>query len=69
MRIRNFGQRFPGGVDQFAQMVAGLPPDLLEDLLLVEALNAQGGMPGGLDGIDETRKRTNFPMTYWRALS
>jgi hypothetical protein len=45
-------QRFPGGVDQFAQMVAGLPPDLLGDLMLVEAMDDQGGMPGGLDGVD-----------------
>jgi len=33
-------------------MVAGLPPDLLGDLMLVEAMDDQGGMPGGLDGWD-----------------
>jgi len=48
----HLAQRFPGGVDQFAQMVAGLPPDVLEDLMLVEAMDDQGGMPGGLDGIN-----------------
>ena len=48
----HLAQRFPGGVDQFAQMVAGLPPDLLGDLM-IEALDGQpGGMPGGLDGLD-----------------
>jgi hypothetical protein len=34
-------------------MAADLPPELLEDLMLVEALNVQGGLPGRLDGIDD----------------
>ena len=44
-------QRFPGGVNEFAQMVAGLPPDIVGDVMLAE-LHGQGGMPGGLDAID-----------------
>ena len=48
----HFAQRFPGGIVQFAQMAGQLPPDVLEDLLLVEAVNAPDGvMPGGLDNI------------------
>lgn len=59
-------QRFPGRVDQLAQIVDGLPPDVFEDLMLGEALHAQGGVPGGLDGIDaednvENLIEVNFP--------
>ncbi|KDR71096.1 hypothetical protein GALMADRAFT_229747 [Galerina marginata CBS 339.88] len=44
----HFAERFPGGIMQFAQMAGQLPPDVLEDLMLVEAVNAPaGGMPGG----------------------
>ena len=33
-------------------MAGQLPPDVLEDLMLVEAVNApDGGMPGGLDNV------------------
>ena len=54
----NLAARFPGGILQFAQAVGQLPPDALEDMMLVEAMNQgqglvfggdmpQGGMPGG----------------------
>jgi hypothetical protein len=45
-------------------MAADLPPELLEDLMLVEALNVQGGLPGRLDGIDgnaENLGEANLP--------
>ena len=32
-------------------MVAGLPPDMVGDVMLAE-LHGQGGVPGGLDAID-----------------
>jgi hypothetical protein len=48
----HFAQRFPGGILQFAQMAGQLPPDVLEDLMLVEAVNAPDGViPGGLDNV------------------
>ena len=49
----HFAQRFPGGILQFAQMAGQLPPDVLEDLMLVEAINgpADGAMPGGLENV------------------
>ena len=52
----HFAQRFPGGILQFAQMAGQLPPDVLEDLMLVEAINAApgpdgGAMPGGLENV------------------
>ncbi|KAF9478458.1 DUF654-domain-containing protein [Pholiota conissans] len=50
----HFAERFPGGILQFAQMAGQLPPDVLEDLMLVEAVNAdaRGGMPGGFEDQD-----------------
>jgi hypothetical protein len=51
----HFAQRFPGGILQFAQMAGQLPPDVLEDLMLVEAINPapgpDGAMPGGLENV------------------
>ena len=51
--------RFPGGILQFAQAIAQLPPDVLEDMMMAEAMGGGGvelagladvgGMPGGLD--------------------
>ncbi|KAF8972061.1 transcriptional repressor TCF25-domain-containing protein [Flammula alnicola] len=50
----HFAERFPGGILQFAQMAGQLPPDVLEDLMLVEAVNgAPGAMPGGLDNMQD----------------
>ncbi|KAF8878008.1 transcriptional repressor TCF25-domain-containing protein [Gymnopilus junonius] len=49
----HFQERFPGGILQFAQMMGQLPPDVLEDLLVVEAANvaaAGGGGGGGMPG-------------------
>ncbi|KIM42652.1 hypothetical protein M413DRAFT_444337 [Hebeloma cylindrosporum] len=47
----HFAERFPGGILQFAQMAGQLPPDVLEDLMLVEAINAPGGVaPGAMPG-------------------
>ncbi|TFK22781.1 DUF654-domain-containing protein [Coprinopsis marcescibilis] len=43
--------RFPGGIVQFAQAVAQLPPDVLEDIMIANVGAEQGGeqvMPGGL---------------------
>ncbi|RXW11496.1 hypothetical protein EST38_g14359, partial [Candolleomyces aberdarensis] len=50
----NFQERFPGGILQFAQAIAQLPPDVLEDMMLAGAMNeppqgGEGGMPGGLN--------------------
>jgi hypothetical protein len=60
----HFAQRFPGGILQFAQMAGQLPPDVLEDLMLIEAVNAPDGViPGGLDNVrddDENVVRVNF---------
>ena len=60
----HFAQRFPGGIFQFAQMAGQLPPDVLEDLMLVEAVNAPDGViPGGLDNVrddDENVVGVNF---------
>ncbi|KAF9501695.1 DUF654-domain-containing protein [Pleurotus eryngii] len=61
----NIAEQFPGGVVQFAQNAARLPPDVLEGMMIAE-LNAQGGqgghggggggggggMPGGMPGVD-----------------
>ncbi|KAF8812727.1 DUF654-domain-containing protein [Phlegmacium glaucopus] len=57
----HFAERFPGGILQFAQMAGQLPPDMLEDLMLVEAVNApDGAMPGGLDNVrDEVEVNVN----------
>ena len=57
----HFAQRFPGGILQFAQMAGQLPPDVLEDLMLVEAVNANaaGGMPGGFDNMQEEEEADN----------
>ncbi len=43
-------------------MAAQMQPDLLEDLMLIEAMNAQGegGMPGGMEGIDEIDEHENI---------
>ncbi|KAF8189634.1 transcriptional repressor TCF25-domain-containing protein [Pholiota molesta] len=53
----HFAERFPGGILQFAQMAGQLPPDVLEDLMLVEAVNAgigaHGGMPGAFEDAQE----------------
>ncbi|TFK33697.1 transcriptional repressor TCF25-domain-containing protein [Crucibulum laeve] len=54
----NFAERFPGGIVQFAQMMAQLPPDAVEEMMLAEAMGAGdevaaamgmggGDMPGG----------------------
>ncbi|KAF8148865.1 transcriptional repressor TCF25-domain-containing protein [Crassisporium funariophilum] len=56
----HFAERFPQGILQFAQMAGQLPPDVLEDLMLVEAVNAPGpagGMPGGLDNMQDEEER------------
>ncbi|KAH6899484.1 cytoplasmic protein [Coprinopsis sp. MPI-PUGE-AT-0042] len=53
-------QRFGGGIVQFAQAIAQLPPDMLEDMMLADAMGGAGGpgeglegvMPGGLDVLD-----------------
>lgn len=47
----NLEQRFPGGILQFAQAAAQLPPDVLEELMLMEAMG-DGGMPGEMPGFD-----------------
>ncbi|KDQ27547.1 hypothetical protein PLEOSDRAFT_1056068 [Pleurotus ostreatus PC15] len=59
----NIAEQFPGGVVQFAQNAARLPPDVLEGMMIAE-LNARGGqgghggfgggggMPGGMPGAD-----------------
>ncbi|KAF9530905.1 transcriptional repressor TCF25-domain-containing protein [Crepidotus variabilis] len=57
-----FAQRFPGGVVQFAQMAAQMQPELLEDLMLAQAMDAeapggQGGMPGGFGDIDDREEQ------------
>jgi hypothetical protein len=43
-------------------MAAQMQPDLLEDLMLIEAMNAQGegGMPGGMEDIDEIDENENI---------
>ncbi|KAG5219850.1 transcriptional repressor TCF25-domain-containing protein [Salix suchowensis] len=41
----NIAEQFPGGVVQFAQNAARLPPDVLEGMMIAE-LNAQGGQGG-----------------------
>jgi len=43
-------------------MAAQMQPDLLEDLMLIEAMNAQGegGMPGGMGNIDEIDENENI---------
>jgi len=57
-----FGQRFPGGILQFAQAIAQLPPDVLDDMMMAEAMggggigfggvgDGNGEMPGGI-GLD-----------------
>lgn len=51
-------QRFPGGILQFAQMAAQMQPELLEDLMLAQAMDAappvgHGGMPGGFADTDD----------------
>ncbi|KAL4259391.1 TCF25 family protein [Pleurotus pulmonarius] len=62
----NIAEQFPGGILQFAQNAARLPPDVLEGMMIAE-LNAQGGqgghgghgggggMPGGMPGMVEDR--------------
>lgn len=45
-------QRFPGGIVQFAQAAAQLPPEVLEELMIAEAMAGEGGMPGEMPGFD-----------------
>ncbi|KAF6754099.1 transcriptional repressor TCF25-domain-containing protein [Ephemerocybe angulata] len=58
----NFVERFPGGILQFAQAIAQLPPDVLDDMMMAQAMGGPAaggmdagafaggmGMPGGLD--------------------
>ena len=42
----HFAERFPGGILQFAQMAGQLPPDMLEDLMAIEAMNNNNNIPG-----------------------
>ena len=44
----NFGERFPGGVVQFAQIARQLPEDELEDMMLAQVMGEQ--MPGQMPG-------------------
>ena len=42
-------------------MAGQLPPDVLEDLMLVEAVNAPDGViPGGLDNVRDGDENVNF---------
>jgi hypothetical protein len=42
-------------------MAGQLPPDVLEDLMLVEAVNAPDGViPGGLDNVRDDDENANF---------
>lgn len=42
-------------------MAGQLPPDVLEDLMLVEAVNAPDGViPGGLDNVRDDDENINF---------
>ncbi|KAI0052680.1 DUF654-domain-containing protein [Auriscalpium vulgare] len=50
-------QLFPGGVVQFAQVAGNLPEDVLQELMLAQVMQeeggaAHGGMPGGMPGED-----------------
>ncbi|KAF9558199.1 DUF654-domain-containing protein [Agrocybe pediades] len=56
----HFAERFPGGILQFAQMAGQLPPDMLEDLMAIEAMNNQGNMPGQF-GMAEGAGGDNMP--------
>ncbi|EAU82353.2 cytoplasmic protein [Coprinopsis cinerea okayama7 len=60
---RGLQERFQGGILQFAQAVAQLPPEVLEDMMLAEAMGGGpglmagglgdgGGMPGGFDELE-----------------
>ena len=61
----HFAQRFPGGILQFAQMAGQLPPDVLEDLMLVEAVNAPDGViPGGLDNVRDDDEENVFEVNF-----
>ena len=42
-------------------MAGQLPPDVLEDMMLVEAVNAPDGViPGGLDNVRDDDENLNF---------
>uniref|UniRef100_P9WEI3 Probable transcription factor claV n=1 Tax=Ampulloclitocybe clavipes TaxID=56467 RepID=CLAV_AMPCV len=46
----NFAERFPGGIVQFAQIAGQLPEDVLEDMMLAEAMGGEGLQDGGMPG-------------------
>lgn len=55
-------ERFGGDVVQFAQQLAELQPDVLEDILMAEAMGNEGdqrGMPGQLPGMDGMMEEDN----------
>lgn len=55
-------ERFNGDIVQFAQQLAELQPDVLEDILMAEAMGNEGdqrGMPGQLPGMDGMMEEDN----------